>query len=116
MNATETAKAIKETKSLEELESFITEHNLQEDERKTVQTAIEDQRAKFTDAEKPEEKPATKQKAERKHGEVQNGTIYFKKKIPPTQLVNINGKKYMVLSDTVARDQDTKEKLTIVTD
>lgn len=111
MNATETAKAIKATKTIEELEAFATEHNIHEDERKTVQTAYQEHKESFQKDKAPKGK-----KAERTHGEVKDGTIYFKKKIPPTQPVNINGKRYMVLSDTIARDQSTGENLTIVTD
>lgn len=110
MNATELAKAIKETKTVEELQDFAQEHDIESDERKTVQNAYQEKKASF-------EAPPAQEKS-KVHGQIddQAGTIYFKKKIAPTQPEYINGKKFMVLSDTVARDQSTGKHYTIVTD
>ena len=42
------------------------------------------------------------------------GTILFTKDISPTQKVFLNNKTYMLLSDTVMRDQQTGEHYKIV--
>jgi hypothetical protein len=99
MNATDTAKAIKATKTMEELEAFVKEHDIANDERKTVQTAYQDHKASLT-APPAEENTGPKK-------------IKTNRLIVPGGFLNIEGQRYKALSNTIVRNTITGEKFEV---
>ena len=53
-------------------------------------------------------------KSEKKHGDTENGKIYIGKKFSPGQNIFIDPENYKALSDTIFRNQRTKEHFEVV--